>query len=380
MQKSVYYWSPFLSKIATIDAVINSAYSLTRYSKKYNCSIINAIGEFNSYSSELLNKKINLINLNNLDLYKYLPNKGILGSRLSFIIIFIISFVKLKKLLKENKPDYLIIHLITSLPLFLNFIFNFKTKIILRISGYPKLNFIRKFFWRILLKKVYKITCPTNQTKEFIIKENLAVNKKIDVLHDPIIIVKKINKMRKDKNIEYFGKYIFAAGRLTKQKNFKFLIKSFREISSKFNSLNLVIAGEGEEEYYLKKIVKKYKIQNKVFFIGHQNNIYKFFNNCECFVLTSLWEDPGFVIIEAAFCRANIISSNCLNGPKDFFDDKRIGYVFDVNNNIEFIKLLEVVLNDRELKNYKNKKILFRRTKDYTIFKHFQKLNYFLSS
>ena len=36
MQKSVYYWSPFLSKIATIDAVINSAYSLTRYSKKYN--------------------------------------------------------------------------------------------------------------------------------------------------------------------------------------------------------------------------------------------------------------------------------------------------------------------------------------------------------
>ena len=380
MQKSVYYWSPFLSKIATIDAVINSAYSLTRYSKKYNCSIINAIGEFNSYSSELLKKKINLINLNNLDLYKYLPNKGILGSRLSFIIIFIISFFKLKKLLKENNPDYLIIHLITSLPLFLNFIFNFKTKIIFRISGYPKLNFIRKFFWRILLKKVYKITCPTNQTKEFIIKENLAVNKKIVVLHDPIIIVKKINKMRKEKNIEYFGKYIFAAGRLTKQKNFKFLIKSFREISSKFNYLNLVIAGEGEEEYYLKKIVKKYKIQNKVFFVGHQNNIYKFFNNCECFVLTSLWEDPGFVIIEAAFCRANIISSNCLNGPKDFFDDKRIGYVFDVNNNKEFIKLLEVVLNDKELKNYKNKKILFRRTKDYTILKHFQKLNYFLSS
>ena len=348
--------------------------------KKYNCSIINAIGEFNSYSSELLKKKINLINLNNLDLYKYLPNKGILGSRLSFIIIFIISFFKLKKLLKENNPDYLIIHLITSLPLFLNFIFNFKTKIIFRISGYPKLNFIRKFFWRILLKKVYKITCPTNQTKEFIIKENLAVNKKIVVLHDPIIIVKKINKMRKEKNIEYFGKYIFAAGRLTKQKNFKFLIKSFREISSKFNYLNLVIAGEGEEEYYLKKIVKKYKIQNKVFFVGHQNNIYKFFNNCECFVLTSLWEDPGFVIIEAAFCRANIISSNCLNGPKDFFDDKRIGYVFDVNNNKEFIKLLEVVLNDKELKNYKNKKILFRRTKDYTILKHFQKLNYFLSS
>jgi glycosyltransferase involved in cell wall biosynthesis len=380
MQKSVYYWSPFLSKIATIDAVINSAYSLTRYSKKYNCSIINAIGEFNSRNSELLNKKINLINLNNLDLFKYLPSKGILGSRLSFIIIFIISFVKLKKLLKKNSPDYLIIHLITSLPLFLNFIFNFKTKIILRISGYPKLNFIRKFFWRILLKKVYKITCPTNQTKEFIIKQNLAINNKIVVLQDPVITVKKINIMRKEKNIQYFGRYIFAAGRLTKQKNFKFLIDAFHEISSKFKFLNLVIAGEGEEEYYLKKIVKKYKIQNRVFFVGHQNNIYKFFINCECFVLTSLWEDPGFVLIEAAFCRTSIISSNCFNGPKDFFDNKRIGYVFDVGNREEFTKLLQIVLNDTDLKNYQNKKILLRRTRDYTIFRHFQKLNYFLSS
>jgi len=379
MQKSVYYWSPFLIKIATIDAVINSAYSLNRYSNKYNCSIINSIGEFNFYNNELLKKKINIIKLNNLDLYKYLPSKGILGSRLSFAIIFIISFIKLKKILKENSPDYLIIHLITSLPLFLNYIFNFKTKIILRISGYPKLNFVRKFFWKILLKKVYKITCPTNQTKDFIIKENLAANNKIVVLQDPVIDVKKINIMRKDKNIEDFGKYIFAAGRLTKQKNFKFLIETFYKISSKFKLLNLVIAGEGEEECYLKKLVKKYKIQNRVFFVGHQNNIYKFFNNCECFILTSLWEDPGFVLIEAAFCRANIISSNCFNGPKDFFDDKRIGYVFDVNNNEEFIKLLEIVLNDKDLKNNNNKKILLSRTRDYTIFRHFQKLDYFLS-
>lgn len=380
MQKSVYYWSPFLSRIATIDAVINSAYSLTRYSNKYNCSIINAVGEFNPYIQELLNKKINLINSNNLYLHKYLPSKGILGSRFSYIVIFISSFFKLKKILKENSPDYLIIHLITSLPLLLNFIFNFKTKIILRISGYPKLNFIRKFFWKILLKKVHKITCPTNQTKEFIIKNNLSINEKIVVLQDPIIFLKKINIMRKEKNIKDFGRYIFAAGRLTKQKNFGFLLDVFYKISKKFHYLNLVIAGEGEDENFLKNKVKKYNIENRVFFVGHQKNIYNFFNNCECFILTSLWEDPGFVLIEAAFCRANIISSNCFNGPKDFFEDKRMGYVFEVNNFEELKKLLEIVLNDKDHKNNINKKILFRKTKDYTIFSHFRKLNYFLSS
>ncbi len=379
MKKSIYYWSPFLSKIATINAVINSAYSMNRYSQNYNCSIINAVGEFNVYSKDLLKKKINLINLSSIFLYKYLPNTGIFKSRFSFIIIFIFSFFKLKKLLQKDNPDFLIIHLITSLPLLLNFFFNFNTKIILRISGYPKFNFFRKFLWKILLKKVYLITCPTNQTRKFIIEEKLSSPDKIVLLQDPIIIVEKINKMKKDKINHDFGRYIFAAGRLTKQKNFGFLVDCFNEISTKYKSLNLVIAGAGEQENYLISLAKKYDLQERIFLIGHQDNVYKFFYNCECFVMSSLWEDPGFVLIEAAFCRANIISSNCLNGPRDFFDNKRFGYVFDLNKKNQFLKLLEVALNDAELKNKNNKNILFKRTRDYSIFRHFQKLNNFLS-
>lgn len=379
MKKSIYYWSPFLSKIATINAVINSAYSMNRYSQKYNCSIINAVGEFNVCSKDLLKKKINLINLSNIFLYKYLPNTGIFKSRFSFIIIFIFSFFKLKKLLQKDNPDFLIIHLITSLPLLLNFFFNFNTKIILRISGYPKLNFFRKFLWKILLKKVYLITCPTNQTRKFIIEEKLSSPNKIVLLQDPIIIVEKINKMKKDKINHDFGRYIFAAGRLTKQKNFGFLIDCFNEISTKYKSLNLVIAGAGEQENYLISLAKKYDLEERIFLIGHQDNVYKFFYDCECFVMPSLWEDPGFVLIEAAFCRANIISSNCLNGPRDFFDNKRLGYVFDLNNKNQFLKLLEVALNDAELKNKNNKNILFKRTRDYSVFRHFQKLNRLLS-
>jgi len=119
---------------------------MNRYSQNYSCSIINAIGEFNAYSKELLEKKINLISLSNIPLYKYLPSNGFFKSRFSFIVIFIFSIVKLKKLLQRDNPDYLIIHLITSLPLLLNFFFNLNTKVILRISGYPKLNFFRKFY------------------------------------------------------------------------------------------------------------------------------------------------------------------------------------------------------------------------------------------
>ena len=32
----------------------------------------------------------------------------------------------------------------------------------------------------------------------------------------------------------------------------------------------------------------------------------------------SLWEDPGAVMIEAAFCNKIVLSSDCKNGPKEF--------------------------------------------------------------
>ena len=64
--KSIYYWAPFTSKVATIDAVINSAEAINKYSKKYEATIINAIGEFDEYEQTLKKKKINVINLQNI--------------------------------------------------------------------------------------------------------------------------------------------------------------------------------------------------------------------------------------------------------------------------------------------------------------------------
>ena len=57
-----FYWSPFLTPIATPRAVINSAHSLQKFSKKNYCFIINFFGEFNIYKKELENNQIRTIN------------------------------------------------------------------------------------------------------------------------------------------------------------------------------------------------------------------------------------------------------------------------------------------------------------------------------
>ena len=95
---------------------------------------------------------IKVINLS-FNYFKILPKKGFWLSRFSYLIIFLISFIPLMLLLKKKKPHTIIIHLITSLPLILLNFFKFETKFILRISGYPKMNYIRKFFWKKISHK-----------------------------------------------------------------------------------------------------------------------------------------------------------------------------------------------------------------------------------
>jgi hypothetical protein len=60
----VFYWSPHLSKVATVKAVLNSAESLKNFSRgKINVLLINATGEWDSEKKILLEKNIPLNNL-----------------------------------------------------------------------------------------------------------------------------------------------------------------------------------------------------------------------------------------------------------------------------------------------------------------------------
>ena len=54
-----------------------------------------------------------------------------------------------------------------------------------------------------------------------------------------------------------------------------------------------------------------------------------------CLVSTSLWEDPGFVLVEALFSNTIVISSDCPNGPREVLDNGEAGYLFKINSGIE---------------------------------------------
>ena len=370
----IFYWSPFLVPIATPKAVVNSAKALQNYGKRYECSIINFFGEFNKFQEDLENKDIKLINFFNNKLINLLPKYGKLQSRLSFILIFAFSFFPLKKLISNQKPDFLIIHLITSLPLFLLIIFKFKTRFILRISGLPKLGILRKFLWKKALSKIYIVTCPTRSTAKYIESLGIVDKKKIKILFDPIIEINKICLQKKQRIDLPFKKteYFIAVGRLTRQKNFLMLCEAVKKIIINFPAFKLVIAGDGEDKNKILSYITKHNLENNIFLLGYVKNIFPYIKSSQGFILSSLWEDPGFVIIESAFCRKAVFSSNCLTGPSEIIRDDHNGFLFESNNIQSFLINFE-----RLIKKMKDKKILLNNLKymkRFTLFNHYKAL------
>ena len=55
---NIYYWCPFLSNVATVKAVLNSAISIKKYSKNtISPHIINVVGEWNQLKDQIIKKK-----------------------------------------------------------------------------------------------------------------------------------------------------------------------------------------------------------------------------------------------------------------------------------------------------------------------------------
>lgn len=378
---NLYYWSPFLSKVATVRAVLNSAISVSKYSNKLMHSyIINSYGEWNEFKDEILKNDVGIINfVNDSQNYNSLPRYGYIRSRISYLVIFFNSFYKLFNFLKLRKSDDIIlIHLISSLPLILSIFFNFKCKFILRISGYPKMNLFRKLLWKLANKNLFLIFCPTSDTKIFLNKINVFDDKKLFVLHDPVVEPKKLLKLKNEPFNELSSQeFLLSVGRLTQQKNHKFLIQNFKDILKIFPKLKLVILGDGELKSDLISLCRSLNIHESIIFKGHVKNVYKYYKNSLCFILTSDWEDPGFVLIEAASSRAPILSADCPNGPKEFIGEDEGGYLYNQNNKKSFMKKFQLlVANKRNNQEVHQNKILYaiKKSQKYTNFRHYTSL------
>ncbi len=92
---------------------------------------------------------------------------------------------------------------------------------------------------------------------------------------------------------------VLFVGRLDPQKNPLFLIEIFERLASKHKNAKLLMAGDGDMRGDIEALVEKKGLFDKVQLLGNRSDISELMQAADAFLLPSLFEGLGIVLIEA---------------------------------------------------------------------------------
>lgn len=133
-------------------------------------------------------------------------------------------------------------------------------------------------------------------------------------------------------------KYFLTVCRLNEeQKDVTTLIKTFSKYKGE---RKLCIIGDGRSRSELEELTKKLNLDGKIRFLGMKENPYIYMKNSDGFILSSKGEGFGLVIVEALYCGAKVIASDCDFGPREILFNGEIGELFEIGNEKQLLEKL----------------------------------------
>ena len=204
-------------------------------------------------------------------------------------------------------------------------------------SVYERKNiFIRSLYFlltqiSLIFSNIYSVTSNVDKNfleKHFLVKKN------------------KINLIPNWTNNQYFYDYkeryankILSVGRFENQKNFSYLISSFKN-----SNIEIDLYGDGSLKNQLKRLAKENNV--KVNFLGVLpfSELKEIYIKYKIFISTSLFEGNPKTILEAMSFGCVVVASNIKNN-KELIDNKFNGLLFDFEENLENI-VQDLLLND----------------------------------
>ncbi len=146
------------------------------------------------------------------------------------------------------------------------------------------------------------------------------------------------------------GDQLTAVGRLTHQKGFALLIRAFAKIADRFPSWNLVIWGEGEERLALEALIDEYGLSERISLPGVTQAPGLWVETADLFVLSSLYEGWGIVIVEAMAAGVPVVSFDCPFGPREVIRDRENGLLVPEGDVDALATALAEAIGDPELR------------------------------
>ena len=137
---------------------------------------------------------------------------------------------------------------------------------------------------------------------------------------------------------------VLAAGRLSREKDYPTLIRAFALLAAR-RSCRLVILGQGEQRAALERLATSLGVADRLSLPGWVENPFAFMSRASVFVLSSIYEGLGNVLIEALACGCPCVSTDCPAGPAEILEDGRLGALVPVGDAGALADAIERVLD-----------------------------------
>lgn len=145
--------------------------------------------------------------------------------------------------------------------------------------------------------------------------------------------------------------YILTFGRLTYEKGFDILLDAFAEVASKHPTVDLILAGQGEEKKALQEQVHRLGLDGQAHFFGRASpkEVVQLLNGCQFVVVPSRWETFGIVLLEAMASGKPVIATRS-GGPEEIIEDGINGLLVEKENTKALAEAITRLLNDAKLR------------------------------
>lgn len=201
-----------------------------------------------------------------------------------------------------------------------------------------------------------RIITLTERGKEEHLSFGVGNKKKIAVIHSGVDVdfIKKFNPVREDlfrKKIGIpVGAFIAGSmGRFTKVKGYEYFISAAEILASSRNNIYFMLAGEGELEDELKRLVLTKGLDGRFFFIPWQIDGRPFLYSLDIFVLSSLNEGMGKVVVEAMSAGLPVVGTD-VGGVMEIVEDGKTGFVVPPADGYSIAANIEKLCADNELR------------------------------
>ncbi len=124
----------------------------------------------------------------------------------------------------------------------------------------------------------------------------------------PILIeTGQFTETKKPKNSDIIN--ILTVSRLEKEKDLTTAIEAFAKLVVHTDAVYTIV-GDGTERAKLENLCRDLKIEDRVVFVGWQNNLTKFYEEADIYLSTSLYEGYGMSVVEAGLAGLGLVLSD----------------------------------------------------------------------